>query len=163
MKTLERLIDRALRGTLTVFFSAGALLSLTQVILRFFLHRAVLWIDPVIQYLFAMAALLGAAYAAKTNDNLKMEVFRGLSAKRPVIRLVQAAAALLSAVLLTLFILRFREEWTLGGMSDFGVPRWALETPYLLLFSGMVFFFARAAWNPSVLPPPHAPGEQDAP
>ena len=142
MKWFERLegfLDLTLKVVMTTAFSVGGLLYLFQVILRIFFRSSVLWIDPLIQYLFVMAALFGAAFAVKSNENIKIELFRKWAAHPWVRRVVNLTAFAVSALILFTFIQRFGIEFEKNEVSDFLVPRWILEIPYLFLFSMTLF------------------------
>lgn len=139
---LEGFLDQTLKVVMTTAFSVGALLYLFQVILRIFFRSSVLWIDPLIQYLFVMAALFGAAFAVKSNENIKIELFRKWAANPWVRRVVNVTAFAVSGLILFTFIQRFGIEFEKKEISDFLVPRWVLEIPYLFLFSMTLFYYA---------------------
>lgn len=136
--------DALLRTGAVVFFSTAGILYLLQIGLRL-THQTVLWLDPLLQYLFVMAALFGAAYGVKTGESIKVEIFRKLSSRRWLRVGLNLISAVISGFLTAAFILRFREDWIRGDASDFHVPKWVLTLVYVLLFAITVFYFCMRA------------------
>jgi len=141
-------MDGFLRYGLVAFFSTGAVLYLVQIGLRLN-HRSVLWLDPLLQYLFVMAALFGAAFGVKSGESIKIEVFRKLSQKRPLRVALNLIAAAISGLMTAAFVLRLEQDLARGEASDFVLPRWALNLPYILLFVFSAIYYAGRAAFPA--------------
>ena len=109
---LEAHLRVGLKWAMVVGFSGAAIMYLVQLALRIFFRYSLPGLDGYIQYGFVVAALLGAGYAVKENENIKIELFRSL-AKKPW---VQKANATL-AFLVTLLILWVFYDYTLATMG----------------------------------------------
>ncbi len=140
LRFIEKLFDFVLIFLLVSSFSVAVVLYLLQVGLRF-THHAIFWIDPLVQYLFVLASLLGASYAVKFYENIKIELFSKLSENKIVRFLINLVAALLSLVFIYIFTLRLLEEYHNPEKTDFGVSKWLLELPYLFLFLSSSFYY----------------------
>jgi TRAP-type C4-dicarboxylate transport system permease small subunit len=140
LSQLEKVFDFILVTMLTASFAVAGVLYLFQIVLRFS-HHAIFWIDPLVQYLFILASLLGAAYAVKFYENIKIELFRKIAEAKYVRKSVDLVAALLSVFLIYIFYERLLEEYHNPETSDFGVQKWVLEIPYLYLFLASSFYY----------------------
>lgn len=145
---LVRVLDAVLTTATVASFSLASLLYLLQIGLRL-THQTVLWLDPLLQYLFVMAALFGAAYGVKTGENIKIEIFRKLSSRRWLRVTLNLISAVISGFLTAAFLLRTREDWIRGDVSDFHVPKWILSGIYVGLFAATVFYFTIRALFPA--------------
>lgn len=148
-QALIRVMDGFLRYGLIAFFSTGALLYLAQIGLRLS-HRSVLWLDPLLQYLFVMAALFGASFAVKTGESIKIEVFRKFSQKRALRVALNLIAAVISAVITVAFVQRMQHDIARGEASDFVIARWILNLPYILLFTFSAVYYGGRAVFPAL-------------
>jgi len=122
-------------------FSSAVLLYLVNLIMRGLFHHHLPWIDTLAPYLFVLSGLLGAAYAARTDSNIKIEVLKKTAGKKTV-RIVRfAVSAAVSAVMLTVFIQHSIHEYARAITSAFHVPTWIIDIPYIFLFLMMVFYY----------------------
>lgn len=129
---LETCLRWGLKWGMVVGFSTAAFLYLIQFLLRLFFQYSISQIDWGIQYGFVMSALLGAAYAVKKNENIKIELFRRLSKKK----WVQLTNGFL-AVLVTSLILWVFYDYTLNTVRNTvkgGVKNFLITLPYFYLF-----------------------------
>ena len=78
---LEAHLRVGLKWAMVVGFSGAAIMYLVQLALRIFFRYSLPGLDGYIQYGFVVAALLGAGYAVKENENIKIELFRSLAKK----------------------------------------------------------------------------------
>jgi TRAP-type C4-dicarboxylate transport system permease small subunit len=142
-------MDGFLRFGLILFFSTGALLYLVQIGLRIS-HRSVLWLDPLLQYLFVMAALFGASFAVKTGESIKIDIFRKLSRMRALRVALNLIAALISVFITVAFVQRMQHDLARAEVSDFIVARWVLNLPYILLFAFSAVYYGGRAVFPAL-------------
>lgn len=155
LKGFETFLSRSLSWTSAAFFAVAAVLYFTQLIMRYF-NQSFLWIDPLVQYLFVLAALMGAAYAVLFNENIKIELFRKLAEQTWVQRVISASGFIISLLLIYVFYkhLLFTLDPMNSGESAFAVPEWILALPYLYLFSASAVFYLLRAFFPAVYAEP---------
>lgn len=128
LQNLEACLRWGLRWGMILGFSMASSLYLLQLVLRLLAQSTISGIDWYIQYGFVVSALLGAAYGVKTNENIKIELFRILARHRLVQRLNN-----LIAVIITLLILWVFYSYTLQTMGG-GYKNVFITIPYFYLF-----------------------------
>ena len=83
LKNIIHIINKKLTLLLqiiaVVFFSTATCLYTLQLLLRTTFNQSITGIDPFINYLFALSALIGAALACQTNENIKIELLNNYS------------------------------------------------------------------------------------
>lgn len=143
-------LEVGLMGTM-VFVLVG--LGITQIILRNFFHRGLLWIDPLMRHLVLWIGCLGAALASVGVRHINIDVFTRLLKGRSKWvrdRVVFAATAFASSLLGTASLGLVLEEKSFGEISSLGLPTWTLQVvlPYaffLIAYRSLLAFWTGAA------------------
>ena len=126
---LETALRVGLKWGMIVGFSGSALMYLVQLICRVFFQFSIYQIDWWIQYGFVISALMGAGYAVKENENIKIELFQRLSKKKWIKRINAAISAITTLLIIWVFYLYTIE--TMGGE----IKNLLISIPYIYLFS----------------------------
>ncbi len=141
MLKIESLFVKGLSYLAVFFFSLSFLLYGLQTFLRIFFETAILWIDPVSSYLFALSALYGATLAIINDENIKIEIFKKLNHHKKIVFLKNTLAGLATLFLLVIFFRHLQEELIRGEMAFLNLKKWMLDIPYIFfLLGGLVFY-----------------------
>ncbi len=172
MQIWEKRFTTVLQYNIILFFSAAVLLYIINVLLRLFSESSFPWISPLINYLFVLAALMGAAYGVRRNENIKIEIFSKFSATKSLRAILYLVAIIASVFIVAVFFMDFLRSvpwrplihqaetmnnagrcigiillnslsglFTLAEKSEFFIPRWLLNIPYILFFLLTVFYY----------------------
>ncbi len=80
------------------------ILSLTQIILRYFFQSGILWIDPFVRYLIIIFCLFGTSLGIKHDQYIGMEVISNfLKPQKLIILKIIAYIATLVALIILIF------------------------------------------------------------
>ena len=133
---LDRWFEMAIRWVMVILFLTGFIIYLSQLALRWLGES---WIHGhvVIQYLLVMASLMGAGYAVRHNENIKIELFRNL-AGRPLIRLMVNGISVMVTVLILYVFAAFSIAYPYDSRW-----KWLLNFPYFFLFTASLVFYLR--------------------
>jgi TRAP-type C4-dicarboxylate transport system permease small subunit len=134
-KKNEKLLEIILTRLLAIFFTVACILYASNLIMRTALSMRVAWIDPLVQYLFVLSGLMGAAYAVKSSENIKIELFRNLANKKPVKILRVSVSIIITCIILYVFTAYLKSEYSMNiSHQIFHIPTWVLAVPYIFLF-----------------------------
>ena len=125
---LETVLRTGLKWLMIVVFSSSAIMYFIQLISRLFFKSTFQGIDWWVQYGFVVSALMGASYAVKENENIKIELFHRFAKKKWVKKL----NAIIS-VIITLIVLGVFYQYTVKMMGG-GVKNLLISLPYMYLF-----------------------------
>ncbi len=109
LEKIESMLVYGIQRLMTMLFVLAALLYATQVFLRVGFSGGLFWIDGLTSRLFALSALLGAALAANTGENIKIEALQFLAKKKAFRLLINLFSAVISVLLLYILFLYLRE------------------------------------------------------
>lgn len=140
---IERALTQILIWMAVGFFIAGTFLYSFQIISRILFQDSFFWIDALISYLFTLAALMGASLAVRSRENIKIDILRHY-AEKPKIRLfTDGFSSIVTILLLLIFSSHTEELYTSNSYSVFGISEWIFNIPYLLLFTGSLFYYGQ--------------------
>ncbi|BBM88636.1 hypothetical protein COTS27_00318 [Spirochaetota bacterium] len=125
-----------------LLFTCGVSLYTVQIILRIFFKSTLYWIDPMIGYLFTIAALWGAALACQHNENIKIELFKKWKQIKFAALVVEFFSLVITVFIIIVFYLHFNTVRD-GAETTFSAEA-LKDIPYMLIFiSSLVFYIAR--------------------
>ncbi|HBE04561.1 MAG: hypothetical protein A2096_17910 [Spirochaetes bacterium GWF1_41_5] len=132
-----------LKVIIGVFFSSASLLYLFQLVLRNFFHISLLWSEPLIQYLFLIAGLLGAAVASEKEENIKIDIFKKLSSHKSVRIIKHIFCLAVTAMITWVFSRQLEFDAADSASSAFRVKNWILDIPYIVIFLLSAVYYIR--------------------
>lgn len=128
-------------------FSFATLLYVVSVCFRFFAQNSFPWIDQLTSYLFAIAPILGAGLAIRSDENLKIEVFKKLSKKWYILLITRLFSLVVSIFFLKFFYQAFIEVWFNNATAIVFLKRWMVDIPYIFFFIVSIFFYLETVLN----------------
>lgn len=130
METLNRALEKAMKFLMAAFSAIVFLVCFIQVVSRSVFQLSINWSQDIIRLCFIWAVFLGAAYCAKTNEQLNLDVVLSLlpDKTREIVEVIIQAAVLLFCVLLTVCGI----EYVKSGMLQ--------RAPYIPI--SMAWYFA---------------------
>lgn len=100
MKKLRKILDRIMRVVIATILLAITLLTVWQVVTRYFLGHPSTWSEEVAAYLFVWVTVLGAAYVFGLRDHMNIPIL-----SERVNPQVQRILAIISEVITLIFAL----------------------------------------------------------
>lgn len=150
MKVANKIVDTFL--TVMMILSAAILFTLTfvQVFARFVLSVPIPWSTDIIRLTFVYSIFFGAAYAAKRNEHLNLDVI--LSIMKPKLRLTVELGifVIISAFMIFLFIIGTSFTLTSGGTQRLPYLSLPMAVMYISIPIGtalMAFYYIQLTYN----------------
>ena len=147
MEKIDLILAFVLRVSISIFFVIGLTLYLFLVVGRAFFGLNFLWIPPVIQYLFIVAALYGGGLASATNEHMKIDFIKPLM-RHPFCQCISALiSAGITVMILILFWQHLHLNFVAGIASEVFLPVWVTDVPFLILFSISLYYYVRRLYE----------------
>ncbi|MFC1504018.1 TRAP transporter small permease [Spirochaetota bacterium] len=134
-------VTRYFKVLIAVFFSAASLLYISQLVLRSFFNVYFLWLEPLIQYLFLISGLFGAAIAVRTDENIKIEIFRKYGNTRTIRIIKYTFACAVTFFIARIFMKHLIFEKSNMSTAAFQVKNWILDIPYIVIFGMSALYY----------------------
>ena len=151
LKNIINIINQKLTLLLQIiavtFFSTATCLYTLQLLLRTIFNQSITGIDPLINYLFALSALIGAALACQTNENIKIEILNNHSIGAFLKPYLNIFAFLITIFVLFIFSQHLLFELNRNEATFLNLKKWILDIPYLIIFITSSFYYLNLFLN----------------